>query len=160
MRKIVTSIVFGILIFYSFCCTLLIFIYNHNVPEVPAIKQDISETKMFELTNQYRVDNGLSVLEQNYALCGFSDERLEDIKTDWSHDGFHDLADSFYDEETHASMIGENLAKDFHSGQEELIFSSWVHSPTHKANLDNSDFTHLCIQCDDERCVQSFAVFK
>ena len=57
--------------------------------------------------------------------------------------------------------VGENLARRYQLPSE--AFQGWLGSPSHKASLDNPNYTHSCISChyfEDESsmyCVQLFA---
>lgn len=95
--------------------------------------------RLFNLVNDYRKKNGLSELLWYHHLCNYAKTRSQEIKTDWSHEGY--LKDSA--EGTIYSSIcpectrtGENLAKDFYS--EKAVLQAWIKSPTHKENLDGN----------------------
>jgi len=89
-------------------------------------------------------------------LCDYSAFRLEQIKRDWSHDGFRKMNKYIY-EYTHAKTGGENLGRDFISEQDTL--NAWLNSPTHLENL-TKPFTHSCIKADSQgHSVQLFASY-
>lgn len=84
-------------------------------------------------------------------LCEYASIRVEELKKDYSHNGFRNLhrTDSFI-------KLGENLS----SGEEavNVILQLWLTSPTHKANLDEN-FTHSCIKCEENYCVHLFGKY-
>lgn len=72
------------------------------------------------------------------TLCDFAKERLYEIHTDWSHDGFWEV-------ETKYPYIeaGENLAYG-QTSPEELV-RQWVASPKHLENI-LKPYTRTCIE--------------
>ena len=95
--------------------------------------------KLFNLVNDYRRKNGLNELLWYHPLCEFAKARSQQIKGDWSHEGYLKeategaLYSSICPE---CGLTGENLAKGYYS--EEAALQGWINSPTHKANLDSN----------------------
>ncbi len=92
---------------------------------------------MLELTNEERIDNGLSALELNPKLELAAQQKAQDIL---SKDYFaHQSPDGFtpwywfekvgYDYQ----YAGENLAIGFLDSEE--VSQAWLESPSHRANL-------------------------
>ena len=92
--------------------------------------------KLFNLVNQYRLENGSAQLSWYHPLCTYSQKRSQEIKDDWSHTGYlEDAKTDFYKIVCpECFRTGENLAKDYKS--EEMILKAWIKSPSHKKNLD------------------------
>lgn len=122
---------------------------NYN-PEINKIKQ-IDEDRLWEVVNEWREKQGKSLYKTDIVLCGYANERVKKIQSDWSHDGFHTLkkVDQF-------TTLGENILNDFDN--EETGLNSWLNSTTHKANLDEN-FSHSCIRCENNYCVQLFGKY-
>lgn len=95
--------------------------------------------RLFNLVNEYRSKNGLNQLLWYLPLCDFAKARSQQVKDDWSHDGYQkeategDLYKSICPE---CDRTGENLAKDFPN--ENAAIQGWIKSPSHKANLDGN----------------------
>lgn len=69
---------------------------------------------------------------QTRDICGLAKIRLNDIHTNWSHDGFWKLP--FYEYCPLCHAAGENLARG--QGSVEQVYAQWQQSPAHKKNLD------------------------
>lgn len=113
-----------------------------------AWKTEISESKLWEVVNTWREDNNLNQYIKDEVLCNYAESRISEIKNDWSHDGFKSMEkiDNF-------SWLGENLSKETFGENQTL--QMWLESPEHRENLEK-DFTHSCIKCDNNYCVQIF----
>lgn len=93
--------------------------------------------KLFDLVNQYRSQKGLKSLVIYSPLCQFSQTRLEQIKNDWSHNGYDQAAEQgqlFSLDCPNCSRVGENLAKDY--PDEEAVLQAWLASDYHRNNLE------------------------
>lgn len=123
--------------------------------EVVIYKENPTYPNQFELeilTSQYRIENGLNALKHNESLCEVADIRLEEIKTDWSHNGF----DKYRGVNHPAGFpyLGENLATEWPNTAS--TFNSWKISKTHNENLLLRNYTSICVKCVDSSCVQLF----
>lgn len=93
--------------------------------------------KLFNLVNDYRKKNGLSELLWYHPLCEFAKARSQQVKDDWSHEGYLKeatrgaLYTSICPE---CGSTGENLAEGYYS--EEAALQGWINSSSHKQNLD------------------------
>ena len=128
------------------------------LPEAPLVAEptprptpkSISEAKLEDLVHEWRVENGYTELIHNEYLCAYAKERVEEVKTDWSHDQFMEDKCSkvpFY-------WCGENLAMGYLD--EEFALRAWLNSPTHKENIEKP-YKETCIECSDGYCAQIFA---
>lgn len=114
----------------------------------------LSEDDVFTVVNTWRTDNDYASLEKDEFLCEFARVRLNEIESDWSHDGFLEKSKELLFGSKYYS-IGENL----YTGRinnPEVILNMWLDSPTHKENIAG-DYTNSCVECDDDSCVQIFA---
>jgi len=103
------------------------------------------ETVLVEV-NRVRMNNGLSALVETPKLCAVSKVRLNEIKTNWSHDGFS--ADRFC---AINCTMGEDLAKNFRTAEQ--IVTAWEGSPGHKAVMLYSDAVYGCVATDGQYTV-------
>lgn len=93
--------------------------------------------KLFNLVNDYRRKNGLNELLWYHSLCEFAKARSQQIKEDWSHEGYQKEATEgalYTSICPECGITGENLAKDYYS--EDAALQGWINSPSHKENLD------------------------
>ena len=82
---------------------------------------------------------GETPLQHDAELTKRANERAEYLCT-------HKLAHTGYEKSfagIEATIIGENLAKGFKTPQK--AFVGWVNSPSHKANMLNTRYTHIGI---------------
>lgn len=92
------------------------------------------------------------IYHRDERLCEFASYRLDQIQQEFKHFDKNDSR-SFLSS-TKYQMIGENLSQGFE--RPESVLRAWLDSKTHKENLDR-DFTHSCIRCNNNKCVQIFA---
>ena len=160
-----------VLAFLIFASGFILFSYQSGVGSVtpqptPIIRATPSPTPIptpeisFEdqvwerINNWKQKEDGYKYIKDN-VLCKFAEIRTEQIKTDWSHDGFYKINNQL-NQATSFNSYGENLSKDIIYPVE--ISVSWLNSPKHRENL-NKKYTHSCIKCEDYYCVQLFASF-
>lgn len=115
---------------------------------------NLSSDKLFQLVNDWRVQNGYQPYLLNESLCIVARERIPEIKIKWSHEGlFNHLSEFNY------VHYGENLGKGYrYANDESRILKDWVNSPEHYENLI-LPFTDSCIESNDGYVVQLFADF-
>ncbi len=123
----------------------LVFLFAILLPSVVFVMPDVlagEETKLLALTNNLRLEKGLTTLSPIVPLHVSSKYKASDMAdlhyfSHISPNGYglaHFLATAGYRYNT----AGENLAMGFSSAEE--IFSSWVQSPTHYANLIDPEY--------------------
>jgi len=103
---------------------------------------DISSDRLFALTNEKRVNNGLPELAYNSQLAAAAAGKAQDMlaKGYWAHFGPNGespwtfILGSGYSYDT----AGENLAKNFTTSGE--VVDAWMDSPTHRENLLKSSY--------------------
>lgn len=111
--------------------------------------QPIDEMELLSVVNNWRINQGKTEYYSDPTLCEYADLRVEQIKSDWSHDGFYAMQ-----KDGSFSLLGENLSRYDYSP--EYVFGEWLNSPEHRQNLER-DFTHSCIRCEDNYCAHIFA---
>jgi uncharacterized protein YkwD len=131
----------------------MVFLFAMLIPSVVFVMPDVlasEENKLLTLTNNLRTQQGLPALSGMVALHVSSDLKATDMADlhYFSHTnpkGYglaHYLSTAGYRYET----AGENLAMGFSSAEE--IFSGWVKSPTHYANLIDPDFKEFGVSME------------
>ena len=112
---------------------------------------------LFELTNEKRMNKGLSPLQRNTQLNKLAQEKAESmnnakVETGLSHSGFDErarIANSLG-----FVLVAENIA---YGGFEASSFiEMWMNSPLHKANILNRGLTHVGIGVYGKYAVQFF----
>ena len=130
---------------------LLIFLIGLLLtPEVSssAVQQSY-ESVVWDDIQEYQANLGRPEYVVNEELCELAEKRVIEIQTDWSHNGFLNLEAWPVGYE----KLGENLSKEFYLSYE--VLPAWLHSPTHKENLDYN-FTDSCLVCVDMYCAHEF----
>jgi len=130
------------LTYYLILALILSFIYktatfSNFLSTVLGIATDIKVERLFQLTNEERIKNGLKPLTYNEKLAKAAEEKAKDMfaKNYWAHyapDGttpWDFILSSGYQYE----YAGENLAKDFMFS--DGVVSAWMNSKTHRENI-------------------------
>lgn len=136
------------LVFYPILLIFfLVFVWQFGAirPEVLGIFSKINIQEVIETTNKVRAQNGKPILQPNEALINAANQKAQDMvkngywahispagKTPWD---FIKENGYFY------SVAGENLARDFYDVPS--MISAWMASPSHRANILNSDFSEI-----------------
>ncbi len=106
----------------------------------------LSKEKIIEYTNQERIKNNLSPLEENEILTIAAEIKISDMfeKQYFAHTSpegkeiVHIVEEVNYD----YILVGENLAKgDFQSEKE--VVEGWMNSPEHRKNILNPKYTEI-----------------
>lgn len=114
----------------------------------------LSSDKLFQLVNEWRVQNGYKAYIYSEFAESVAITRLAEVKKNWSHKGMD--IDRFCQKHCY---LGENLSKDFLTESETL--DAWLNSPGHRENLE-LPFSHSAIVCDEtveNYCVHIFSFF-
>lgn len=115
----------------------------------------ITEERLWSVVNDWKINTSGIGYENNEVLCQQAGLRLKEVQNDWSHDGFNDNAE-IAKKTGGFSKVGENLARDYLYESE--ILNEWLSSASHKKNLDDT-YTHSCIKCQNNYCVQLFGKY-
>lgn len=108
-----------------------------------------SENGLYQLVQDWKLQEHGYTYKPSESLCTIANSRLNEIDGDWSHEGFYKYA-------REDSVISENLSQNFFAMED--AFQAWLDSPTHRENLEK-DYTHSCLTCDGNRCVQVFGYY-
>lgn len=132
---------------YLFVAIMLVFV-SKSVPllsNVLGIATDISIQKLFTLTNEIRMREGLSQLQESTQLDEAAQKKAANMfqKDYWSH--FAPDGTSPWDFIRQAGYqyeyAGENLAKNFLFSSN--VVDAWMNSPTHKENIVRKEYTQV-----------------
>ena len=143
-------------IFLLFALGFAISQYNppiqHTEPpvEIQVVVQRSYEEKVFDDVQAWRIENDLPIYIIDEELCPTVLKRLDEIKIDWSHNGFYSKTKAF---DYRYEIMGENLSRLFIDPHN--VLPAWLNSKTHRDNLERN-YTHTCIKCTDDRCVHWF----
>lgn len=107
----------------------------------PKPTQPWSDEKLFNLVNDYRVENNESVLDTDPRLCASARERIQQLSTSYEHDNYGSVIEKHIGRKY--GKIGENLNNGL--VYEEEILYSWIGSVGHNKSLLDSSWTHMCI---------------
>jgi uncharacterized protein YkwD len=110
------------------------------------VELSAQEQELFDMVNDYRVSQGLNILEFDAASYEFALEHNEYMisKGQLSHDHFNARA-SKVSKVTAANYVAENVAKDYQLIDDAL--SGWLSSTPHRNTIEG-DFTHSTISIE------------
>lgn len=123
------------------------------IPTTEPTPTSIPLTREDALTviNKWRSSQGLKPFIQSEFLCSIANVRVDEIKTDFSHNKFH--ADRFCSQNC---TISENIAEGFFNSED--LLQGWLNSPPHKAAL-MKPYTHTCISTNGNQTVEIFGYY-
>ena len=109
-----------------------------TIPSAEETKLQLAAQRIFELTNNERINAGVSPLIYSKELENCAYIRSREIVSCWSHT--RPNGQPWYTV-TPEIMFGENLAKGYSTPEETVM--AWMNSPGHKANILNPNFTYI-----------------
>lgn len=111
-----------------------------SISQAPA--QRVSPDSSNNLTGEvikFREQNGKGSLSQPSSVCDFAKERLSELQTNYSHDGFSEMK-----EKTGEGTAAENIARTSKNmGGHYVVFDMWAKSDGHRNNM-LGDYTEGC----------------
>src|SRR3989344_7522607 len=133
----------SVLLILTKVATIVALALAPNTADLSTITQD----RMVQLTNQARKEAGLPALSINSKLGQAAALKGQDMLASayFAHISPSGVTPWFWMKKTgyEYTVAGENLAIDF--GEAEDVVSAWLHSPSHKANLLNKEYTETGI---------------
>ena len=135
-------------------CTPCGYVEKQTLPKLPSASE--IKTEVFNLINAERQKAGLSPVAYYYAGQSAADTRANEITEYFSHtrpDGtscFTALDEANID----YWSAGENIAMGQQTAKE--VMEDWMNSPGHKANILDSNYTHVIVGYKDNAWVQLF----
>lgn len=136
--------------FSVYIAFLLVFQVGLNLivkvsPEVLGYATNISLSDLLSMTNEKRLENGVTTLQINDQLSEAAKRKAEDMFTNqyWAHNspngrepwGFITTSGYQY------LYAGENLARDF--AESKAVVEAWMNSSTHRENLVNPKYKEV-----------------
>jgi hypothetical protein len=116
-------------------------------PGVLGYSSEITVQKVYDDTNLERQKTGLPALHFSSVLSQSATAKAEDMFANnyWAHNSPQGKTpwDFFKAAGYQYSIAGENLAKDFYDT--DSMMAAWMNSPTHKANILNSQYQEIGI---------------
>ena len=111
---------------------------------IPTIKP--IEIEALELINNYRSQQGLSVLQKNNNVKAIAFTHTDYMidNNNVSHDNFYVRKQNLVEIEN-ARIVAENVAYGYTSA--ESLVNAWLSSPSHKQNLEG-DYTHFDLSAE------------
>lgn len=130
---------------YALLLTFLLSKFATPLSNVLGFATDISQEKLYQLTNEKRKEHSLASLNLNTQLSQAAAHKAQDMfrKNYWAHFGpsgetpWGFILDSGYKYE----YAGENLAKNFLFS--DGVIDAWMNSPTHRENILRSEYTDV-----------------
>lgn len=134
---------------------LCIYILNQSIirsiaiahPGVLGFSSEITSGKVFNQTNQQRIEDGLEPLRYSDVLSKSAQAKAEHMfaQNYWAHNAPDGTTpwDFFKQVGYQYTIAGENLAKDFYDTSS--MMSAWMKSPTHRDNILNSKYKEIGI---------------
>jgi uncharacterized protein YkwD len=113
----------------------------------------IASSSLLNTVNEWRKTQNLASFSPNNVTCTIAEARLNQLKNNFSHDGFEALTSSGA---FPAGSYAENIAKDFDSDQS--IVDTWSASPIHHDNMAGN-YTYSCTKNDGGITVEIFASY-
>lgn len=117
-------------------------IAHRYIPNILGIATNISTVDLLSLTNQKRLEAGLSPLSLNNQLSQAAANKASDMFKNnyWAHFGPNGSSPWEFILTSGYQYIyaGENLAKDFDDSNG--VVNAWMNSSTHKANILKSEY--------------------
>lgn len=103
------------------------------------------EERVLELTNQYRIDNGLSPLTLNVLLDQAANNHSQNMAEQDFYDhtdlGGNGVGNRVSQIGYQFSWVGENIAAGYLTPED--VVQGWIDSPGHRANLLNPNFEEI-----------------
>ena len=114
-------------------------------PSVLGFASDITPEQVIELTNQRRMERGLSPLQLNNVLNEVAQRKAGDMFAFnyWAHTSpsGRDPWSFFQEVDYRYLYAGENLARDFMNSSS--VVDAWMNSPSHRTNILNSHYQEI-----------------
>jgi len=126
-------------------------IYFNDVSAVETNAKTVTytslELEVLDLVNTHRADLGLNTLEKLDLISsvaeGHTNYMIEQGKA--SHDNFGQRSEQLM-KNANAKTVGENVAYGYTTA--ESVVKGWLNSDTHRAVLENPNFTHFGISTE------------
>jgi hypothetical protein len=120
----------------------------------PTIKSWVStryfnQDKLWSLIQSWRSSEGLQPYIKDQKICTLTAQRINDVQTNYSHDGFAERVNKYPGE------FSENLVG-IDGKNEKAVLQKWLDSPEHREALERP-YKNSCLACKNNYCVQIFS---
>ena len=134
------------LTYYLLIAFFLTMIFKQtSLQNVLCFATDISINKLYQLTNEQREKNSLTVLSYNEKLAEAARQKAQDMfnQNYWAHYGPNGVSpwDFILKNGYQYEFAGENLAKNFLFSQG--VVDAWMNSTTHRENILRKDYSEI-----------------
>lgn len=119
-------------------------------PYIPPAPVELDDRYVWNDVQNWREREELPRYIEHQGLCKLAEKRVEQIKKEFKHITF---SDADFRLAGVNGIISENIIS---RGSEYVVLQGWLESPSHAAALRRKDFTHSCLRCSGEMCVQLF----
>lgn len=106
-----------------------------QTPQSSLTTSEISQYLLDEV-NKYRASQGVAAAQMDSNTCDFAQKRAQELKSNFSHDGFNSLPYASY------SQVTENIAQ---TGNYKDVIPMWVNSSGHAANM-RANTPFICVK--------------
>lgn len=136
--------------------------YTVSYPQSAYNDLDIDEVRLYDLIQNWRVENGLEPYQEDERLCDIAEDRVNDtIDPNNVHAGFEQkMTNGTYSFVGDSISVSENVA--YHTyiseGSEENILRSWLNSTEHAETL-KKPYRYSCVRCENDNCIHIFSSF-
>lgn len=97
---------------------------------------------LLDQVNAYRASQGLGAVQSSGETCNFASTRVQEIMSNFSHDGFNSRLSGNTLPYARWSAVTENIAQ---TSNPQNVVPMWINSPGHAANM-RADTPYVCIQ--------------
>lgn len=137
----VLSLIVAVFLVYQFAINFYVFF----LPSVLGYASNITPEQVVELTNQKRLESGLTPLTINSQLNEAAQRKAGDMFAFnyWAHNSPSGRTPwAFFQEVGYKYLYaGENLARDFMNSSS--VVEAWMNSPTHRDNVLNGNYKEI-----------------
>lgn len=112
---------------------------------------------LWALVQDWRIRNGYKPYVEDERLCEPAGRRAAEASIEFSHRLFSNGFSNSVMRDLSYYALGENLATG-NIGATDML-DGWLDSPSHRANLEDDEFTHGCIRCINSTCAHIFGAY-
>ncbi len=121
---------------------------SHNTPDINGVFHNATASEVLNLVNAARTQAGLNRLTMDTdRMMSGAKIRAKEITKHWAHERPNGSSWTTIFSELNMPYLqkGENLAQGYSTAQ--AVFDGWMSSQGHRANILNTNFTHISIVC-------------
>ncbi|WP_457617421.1 CAP domain-containing protein [Lutibacter sp.] len=125
----------------------LVFTETAETVDINSVSYSKIELEILDLVNKHRVDLGLTPLQSLTIISGVADGHTKYMIQvgQINHDNFDQRAQILMND-ANAKSVAENVAYGYNSA--ETVVNGWLNSESHRAVIENPNFTHFGISTE------------